>query len=186
MLLYRRENTARPERIMDALAFATEIATYVTTATGVAVSPWATVYGGPLASISWTARVDSVAAMGAVGDQLLGDAKYLELVAGSSDLFSDGLQDHISELVAATGTGEPTGEYATVINAQCAPGQIGAAMAWAVDMSNHSFSVTGLNVSLMRELYGDFAHLTWITLADTRDQVDAVHTENERVHVQRA
>ena len=71
------------------------------------------------------------------------------------------------------GSGGSAGGFATVVTAQCAPGRIADAMAWGVDILNHASKVTGLDSSLVRGLYGPWATLAWISLAETWDEVDA-------------
>ena len=173
MNLYIRNATARPEKMLDALAFATEIATQVTTTTGLEVTPWSTVYGAPLGTLSWSARVASQAEIAKFGDQLLADAKYVETLEGAIELFAAPAEDTVSEIVTFAGSGGNAGEYAAVVVAQCADGRMADAMAWAVDIMNHVSSVTGQDVTLVRGLYGPFATLAWITMAETIEQVDA-------------
>lgn len=172
MNLFIRTNTAAPDKLPDAVGFASEIATYVTTETGTEVTAWSVVHGEPLGTISWSVLVESQAAMAELGDRLLADEKYLELVAGASELFVGLPQDRMSGLIASVGT-ETSGEYVNAISAQCAAGHIADAMTWGVDMMNHVASVTGLSVSFWRSLYGPWATVAWVSLAESAAQVDA-------------
>lgn len=173
MNLYSRVNTVNPERTLDAVAFAVNIASYVSDATGLEVGVWSAVYGAPLGTISWTARVDSPEAIGDIGDKLEADAKYQTMIADAAGLFSGLPEDSISEFLGFAGSGAGAGQYATVTFAQCAAGKIADAMAWGVDMMNHVQKVTGLDSSVSRSLYGPFASMGWITLAPDRAAVDA-------------
>ena len=103
-------------------SFAPEIADYVSAVAGIQVTPWSAVYGRPLGTISWSAQVDSMAAMAKVGDTLNADAKYLELVGGARELFSGLPEDTMSELVAAAGPGDTDLQYVAVVTAVCADG----------------------------------------------------------------
>ena len=136
--------------------------------------PWTVVYGAPLGTVSWSVRVDSQAAMGAAQNKLMSDAGYITMVTGeAARLFSGPAEDAITQFIASAGTGANTGGFAQVITAQCAPGKISAAMAWGVEIMNHVHKVTGLNAAMVRGLYGPFATIGWIILADSLDQVDA-------------
>lgn len=172
MNLYIRTTTARREKVLEAMGFAVEIAEYVTNETDIEVAAWGTVYGAPIGTLSWTARVDNHAQIIGIGDQLIGDAKYLELTSGAAELFETAPEDNLTEFVGFAGSGTGEGQYASVVMAQCESGRIADAMAWAVDMMHHASSVTGRDVSLVRSLYGDWGSLAWISLADTAEQID--------------
>ena len=56
---------------------------------------------------------------------------------------------------------------APVTQAVAATGKMPEAVAWAVDMAQHASSVTGTNVSLLVNAYGDFGGMAFIsTVAD--------------------
>ena len=175
MHLFSRSTTARPERIFDAMAFATDIAKHVTKVTGLEVSTWSTVYGQPVGSIGWSARVDSVAAMGAATATLLADATYVGRVAEAAELFAGPTEDSITQFVATAGPGNPVGDVVSLVRTQCAPGKIAAAMAWAVDMIQHLAKITGSDVSLVRSLFGPWASLGFIASAGSLDALDAAN-----------
>lgn len=175
MNLYIRTTTAGRSKMLEAMGFAVEIAEYVTNETGAEVSAWGTVYGAPVNTLSWTARVDSHAHIIGIGDQLMADAKYLELIGGASELFETAPEDNLGEFVAFAGSGTGQGRYASVVTAQCASGRIADAMGWALDMMNHVSSTTGRDVALVRSMYGEWASLSWISLAETPEEIDAAN-----------
>ena len=65
MHLFTRKGRFAPDQVEDGLVYAAEIAQYVSQKTGLEVVPWATLYGEPVGTVSWSARVESQAAMGA-------------------------------------------------------------------------------------------------------------------------
>jgi len=176
MHLFTRQATLARDQIQDGMAYAVEIAGYVSKKTGLEVNPWATVYGGPLGSVSWSARVDSQAAMGAATETLAADAGFQKQVAANGHLFDGTLEDSIGEFVALSGEPGPSRKYAGIVTAQCAGGKIADAMAWGVDIMQLSAKLTGSDHALVRPLYGPFATLVWIALFDTLEEADAVET----------
>ena len=104
----------------------------------------------------------------------MADAGYLKMVSGEgARLFSGPAEDVITQFVGMAGTGTNVGKYAALVTAQCAPGKIAKAMAWGIDIMNHVHKLTGLNTAMVRGLYGPWATVGWITLADSLEQVDA-------------
>jgi hypothetical protein len=176
MHLFTRQATLVPDQIQDGAVYAAEMAGYVSSKTGLEVNAWATVYGAPLGSVSWSARVDSQAAMGAANDTLLADAGFQERLAANRHRFAVAPEDSIGEFVALTGEPGPVRQYAGIVTAQCAAGKIADAMAWGVDIMQLSAKLTGADHALVRPLYGPFASLVWIALFDTLEDADALET----------
>ena len=172
MYLFTRNRTADLAQAPDAMAFAVDIAQHVKKVTGVEVLTWSAVYGAPIGSISWSCRAESLAAIATMTDQLNGDADYLDKVQQDRSLFTGPLEDTVGEVVAISGTATP-GRYTNVITAQCAPGRIGEAMAWAVEAQNASSKLTGLDGLVVRSLYGPFATVAWLTPLETIEQAQA-------------
>jgi hypothetical protein len=174
MHLFTRTRTVDTAKGSEALAFTVEHAQYVSSVTGLEVIPWATAYGDPVGTVSSSVRVESQAAMGAALATLAGDAGYQQRIAeGAARYFVGPTEDLIGEFAAFAGSGSSSGRFATIVTAQCAPGRIAEAMAWGTDILNHASKVTGLDTSFVRGLYGPWASLAWITLAETWDEVDA-------------
>jgi hypothetical protein len=173
MNLFTRQATLAPEHLQEGLAYTVEIAQYVSEKTALDVIPWTTMFGAPLGSVSWSARVDSQAALGAVQDTLAADSTFQARVKDASRFFTGSPEDAIGQFVAFSGTGGEIRQYASIVTAQCAAGKVAEAMAWGVDMMQYVGKLTGLDSSIVRGIYGPFATLVWISLADSLDEVDA-------------
>jgi hypothetical protein len=174
MHLFTRTRTIDPAHAGEAHAFAVEMGQYASATTGLEVIPWATAYGGPVGTVSYSARVESQAAMGAALATLVADAGYQQrLVDSIGHLFTGPVEDNIGELVSFAGSGGNAGSFASIVTAQCAPGRISEAMAWGVDILSHHSKVTGLDGAFVRSLYGPWATLGWISLADSWEDLDA-------------
>jgi hypothetical protein len=171
MYLHSRTRTARPERLAEATVWAAEAAAQVTKITGIAVSPWTCVFGLPAGSLSWSARVESHAEIGAMKEKIALDKTYAKLLAQTATLFEGPAQDHLVEFVAMAGSPN-SGRYASLVRAECASGNVGKAMAWGVDTMKHVAKITNLPGSFVRSLYGEWGGVGWITLGDSFDDVD--------------
>ncbi|WP_421119160.1 hypothetical protein ACE2AJ_17615 [Aquihabitans daechungensis] len=173
MFLFTRTSTFKPERSVDAAGWAVDIAAQVSSITGVRISTWSALYGAPLNTVTWSCRVESHAEMGAVGEKLMADPGYTARIPEAAELFEGAPTDALIDVVAMVGDGGHTGSYASVVSAQCAGGKIAAAMTWGVEIFNHVGSVTGRDGIFGRAMYGPWATLGWISLADSLDEVDA-------------
>ena len=132
MNIYTRQTLMDPPHVEEALAAAVEVGQLVTKVTGLEIATWSTIFGMRLGSITWSARVDSQAALAAATAKLIGNADYEKWMNMNRHFFSGLPQDQFLKVLAFEGTPKP-GAYNIVIRAQCAPGKIAAAMAWGVD-----------------------------------------------------
>ena len=57
----------------------------------------------------------------------------------------------------------PVGSVVLVNTAEIAPGKYADAFAWGVGVAQHVESVTGTPVGFMRDLFGPFGQVTWIS-----------------------
>jgi hypothetical protein len=133
-----------------------ELAHHAAATTGLEVVPWAGVYGLPPGTVVYSARVESQSAMAAA----------LPTLDGSPG------EDAIAELLSAAGSGGTTVRFASVVAARCAPGRIAEATAWGIDILSHASKATGLDGLFLRALYGPWASLAWISLAESMEEVD--------------
>ena len=174
MHLFTRTRTIDPAHAGEAHAFAVDMSRYASATTGLEIIPWAAVYGGPVGTVSYTARVGSQAAMAEALARLAADAGYQERIAGSvGHVFPGPVEDTIGEFVSLSGSGGHAGRLASIATAQCAPGRIAEAMAWGIDILSHHSKVTGLDGALVRSLYGPWATLAWISVTDAWDDIDS-------------
>lgn len=173
MYLFTRTTTARPERAADAAAWSVDVAAQVRRITGLEVRAWSVLYGAPLTTVTWTCAADSHAEMGAMGEKLQADPGYLARLPEAADLFEGAPTDRLLEVLATVGEVRDDVRYASVVSAQCAGGQIAAALAWGVEIFEHVGSVTGRDGAFVRSMYGPWATLGWISLGASLEEVDA-------------
>lgn len=81
-------------------------------------------------------------------------------------------EDSIAKLVGFAGSGERTGNFASAIVAECPRGRIARPAAWGVDILSHVSELTGLDGWFLRALYGPWATLVTISAAENMEEVD--------------
>lgn len=95
MITVFRSASILPGKLMSALAFAKQVAAYVTDVTGVESSV-AMPFGGNPMRIGWASRYDNLGAVEATLGKLLADAKYQEMVAkGGENFIAGSVHDEI-------------------------------------------------------------------------------------------
>jgi hypothetical protein len=163
MLLWTRTRRIDGLQWPDGCASAVEAAQHAAATTGLEVVPWAGVYGLPLGTVVYSVRVESQSAMAAALTTLAESGRTLDEGPG---------EDAVAEVVSTAGAGATTTRFASVVTAQCAPGRIAEATAWGVDVLSHASKATGLDGLFLRGLYGPWASLVWIALAESMEEVD--------------
>jgi hypothetical protein len=163
MLLWTRTRQVDVGPGPGASAAVVDVARHAGAVTGLEVVPWASVYGLPLGTVVYSVQVESQSAM----------AGALATLASSDATLDEGPgEDAIGELLSTAGSGESTARFASVVLARCAPGRIAEATAWGVDILSHASKATGLDGLFLRGLYGPWASLVWISLAESLEEVD--------------
>ena len=171
MNIYIRTRTADPSKLAEAATYAVEVADLVTEISGVEILPWTALHGRPLGSTAWTWRTASLAEGAALQEKVRGNPDFIAKVREGDALFHGPVEDVVGQVVSAVGDAAPS-RYATTITAQCQPGRMAEAMQWAVSVQEESSKLTGRDGLVVRTLYGPFASVSWITPADSLEQVE--------------
>ena len=153
----------------ETMPWATEVTAHVNSLTDMNVTLWGTVFGYPVGTLAWSAIVEGRAQLGAEMVKMPADNAYLDLVSKAQDWVTAPAQDIFRKVVhGGPGDAPPAvGAVASITQAVAATGKMPEAVAWAVDMAQHASSVTGTNVSLLVNAYGDFGGMAFIsTVAD--------------------
>lgn len=177
MNLFSRNLSVDPLRAVEGYTFGAELAARVTKTTGLAVSVWRPLYGTPAGTISFSCRVDSLAAMGAASDKLEADKGYMDLLASNDGRLIGPLQDNMSQFVSIAGEPNLAGRYVSIITAQMAPGKLMESMTWSVEILEHVVKLTGVGGSLVRGLFGPYATIAWLGLYESLEQLDTADAQ---------
>jgi hypothetical protein len=155
-------------------AWTSDIRQYVSEKSSREVALWSVMFGAPLGTMVYSARVDGVADLHAIEATLLSDPDYhAKLETGR--VFSGGPPvDQISTpIYGELGDPPPVGSMAVVTTATIANGAYGEAIAWGVEMAQYVEGVTGLRSTFLVDDYGPFGQVRWIGVAPDAASADA-------------
>jgi hypothetical protein len=176
-LFTRTIHMAGPEAEVGAHAAA--LREYVSTKIGLEVALWSIGFGAPVGSMAYTARVDGIAGVQAMGAALQGDKDYAKMVAKGSDWVTGAPVDSLRESLSGdlTATPPPVGSVATLTTAVISNGRYADAIGWGLDVAAHVTTVTGMPVGFMMDMFGTFGQVAWIGIAADGAAADAANAK---------
>ena len=172
MLLFSRTVTLTggPRKAAPIVA---ELAAYVNAHTSLDMSVRTVLFGAPLGTVAFTARVESHAALAEATAGLNTDNAFLDLVEKVSPLLAGPPQDHLREVVHGAPAESAVGQVAQIVTANVAGGKLAAAMAFGVGITDHVTATTKAPIAFCRNLYGPFGQVSWISMVPDMAGVDA-------------
>jgi hypothetical protein len=160
----------------EMMTYATDMRSYVTGKVGRDVALWATTFGAPVGTMSYTVRVEGVADLQATMSVLMGDEEYQAKLAKGAHMSGGPAVDSLMQpIYGELGATPPVGSMAAVTTAEIANGAVTDAIAWGVDMAMHVESVTGMTCLFLASQYGPFGTVGWISGAADAAGVDAAN-----------
>ena len=160
----------------EMIAYATDMRAYVTGKVGRDVALWATTFGAPVGTMSYTVRVEGVADLQATMSTLMGDEEYQAKIAKGLQMSGGPAVDSLMQPIhGELGAAPPVGSMAGVTTAVIANGAYAEALAWGVDIAMHVESVTGMSTLFLAGQYGPFGGVGWISPAADAAAVDAAN-----------
>lgn len=172
MYIFSRTRCARPDRMLDALPSAVEIAGKVTAITGMDVHVWNVRFGQPMGTIMWSVRLDSQAQLFEATEKMMVDATYLDMSMSLAELFQGPTTDQLVRIVSGTPTEAPA-KFISSTQAVMANGKYAEAMAFGVEMQEFVGKALGHPTVFGAATYGGFADVLWLLGADSMADVDA-------------
>jgi hypothetical protein len=161
---------------VETLEWAVNITARVNQAMDVEVSLWQGQFGYPLGTVAWTALVESRVQLAEETAKLAADQGYLDLVTqGQAFAGTIPFEDALRTMVHTTtepGDPPPLGAWAEVTTASPAAGQLGAALAWGVEMADRYTAITGTGSAFLTDDYGPFGQMTWIAVHEDAAAAD--------------
>lgn len=178
MLLFTRESTIRPGKLGPALQFVNETTARVGKMTDTDFAAYVVVFGAPNGTIVWATMYESIAEQAEVMTRLMGDPDYMKMVEPVGDLFQPGSFDMLREVIHQHG--QPQDDWAAFVSfttATVAPGKISEAVTWGAQTLDYLSNAVGLHAYMTRDLYGNFAQLSWVMSADDADALDTARAK---------
>jgi hypothetical protein len=163
----------------DVVPHAIALRDHVSKKIGQEVSLWNILFGAPFGTVAYTARVDGLSGVAAMGTALAGDAEYEALLAKGAGWVSGPPVDTLREsLSGEMGTAvPPVGSVATVTTAVIEGGKYGAAIGWGLQVAAHVTAVTGQPVAFLMDMFGTFGQVVWIGIESDLGAADAANAK---------
>ena len=173
MLLFSRQVTlmGSPRRSM---AWAVEIAAYANAHSPLDVSLWASNFGEPLGTVTWTAIVESQTQLAEGAAALNADSGYLDLIEKAEDMVTTPGNDLLGDIIYGA-PGEPAGvgAVAQVTTATAIVDKMGPAIGFAVEIAQHIESVIGSPIIVLTSMFGPMGGIAWIGVQPDMAGADA-------------
>jgi hypothetical protein len=161
----------------ESMAWAAEITGVVNAASDIDVTCWAALYGHPIGTVGWSARVENRAQIAAMGAKLASDKAYTKLVNRAADWVRtpgrDVLRRPLNAAATPPSSPPPIGAVAQVTTAVASAARIMDAMAWGLDVAEYTAGVSGLPVTFFADVYGQFGGVAWIGVQPDMAAADA-------------
>lgn len=155
-------------------AWASDIRQYVSDKSGREIALWSVMFGAPLGTMVYSARVEGLADLESIGAALLGDPDYHAKLASGREFSGGPPVDQISTPVyGELGDPSPVGSVAVVTTATIANGAYAEAIAWGVEIAQYVEGVTGFRSTFLMDDYGPFGQVRWIGVAPDASSADA-------------
>jgi hypothetical protein len=132
-------------------AWASDMRQYVSEKWDREIGLWSVMFGAPLGTLVYSARVAGLADVQSIGATLSGDPDY-----------------H-----AKLGDPPPVGSVAVVTTATIANGAYTEAITWGVEMAQYVEGVTGFGSTFLVDDFGPFGQVRWMGVAPDAASADA-------------
>jgi hypothetical protein len=158
----------------EVTAWASDMRQHVSDTSGREVGLWSVMFGAPLGTMAYTARLEGLAELQSIGEALLGSPDYHAKLARGREFSGGPPVDQLSTPVyGELGDPPPVGSVALVTTATIANGAYAKAIAWGVEIAQYVEGVTGFRSTFLMDDYGPFGQVRWIGVAPDTAAADA-------------
>ena len=155
-------------------AWASDMRQYVSDKSDREIGLWSVMFGAPLGTMVYSARVEGLADLQSIGAALLGDPDYHAKLASGREFSGGPPVDQISTpIYGELGDPPPVGSVAVVTTATIANGAYAEAIAWSVEIAQYVEGVTGFRSTFLVDDFGPFGQVRWIGVAPDAASADA-------------
>jgi hypothetical protein len=155
-------------------AWASDMRQFVSDTSGREVSLWSVMFGAPIGTMVYSARLEGLAELQSIGEKLVGSPDYHAKLARGREFSASPPVDQLSTPVYGDlGDPPPVGSVALVTTATIANGAYAEAIAWGVEIAQYVEGVTGFRSTFLMDDYGPFGQVRWIGIAPDGGAADA-------------
>ena len=145
----------------------------VSSIAGIPFYAWAGIAGDPIGTYYLSARVDSMEQYMEVNGAVTQSAEYHLQVKASAEALEGPADMALGQVLSVAGDmGDEPQPIVVVSTASAAPGRQGDAIAWGIDMNEHTTELTGQNGIFTMATVGAFSELSWIQGHDDGASID--------------
>jgi hypothetical protein len=155
-------------------AWASDMRQYVSEKWDREIGLWSVMFGAPLGTLVYSARVAGLADVQSIGAILSGDPDYHAKLASGREFSGGPPVDQISTpIYGELGDPPPVGSVAVVTTATIANGAYAEAITWGVQMAQYVEGVTGFGSTFLVDDFGPFGQVRWMGVAPDAASADA-------------
>lgn len=162
MYIFSRVNTVAPGRLRSAQSFIADVTAHVNENTPFDVNVWSFVFGRPVGTVGWSMRIEDLGAYLDASAELNASEAYIDKVNSAADIFSGHAEDALREVIHTAGEPAEAPEFVSATNAVIAE-DYSKAIEWSVGMADLANATTGNATMLLRNVYGPFGGVQWLT-----------------------
>ena len=162
MYIFSRVNTVAPGHLRSAQSFIADVTAHVNENTSFDVSVWSFVFGRPVGTVGWSMMIEDFGAYLDASAELNASEAYIDKVNSAAEIFSGHAEDALREVIHTAGEPPETFDFVAATNAVIAE-DYSKAIEWSVGMADLAHSTTGNATMLLRNVYGEFGGLQWLT-----------------------
>jgi hypothetical protein len=161
--------------LADVTGFAMGMRDHVSNKLGREVALWNVLFGAPVGTMVYSARVDGIADMQTIGQTLIADPEYHERLATGRALSAGPPADSLATPIYGElgDAPPPVGSVAVVTTAAIANGKYAEAIKWGIEIAQLVEGVSGAATMFLMQDYGAFGHVTWIGVTPDAASADA-------------
>jgi hypothetical protein len=163
MYLFSRRAHLAPGNTRAGMTWILDITEKANQITGLDVSAFMSVFSPEVGTVVWSAFVPDLAALETAADKLIADDGYVVLIDEGARLVQGSTDDALMQIVH----GEPRPgrrvEYASTVQAVCAPGNVARGMELGVEIAQRAEQVTGTPTMLGAPATGPYGALAWLS-----------------------
>lgn len=163
MYLFSRQIQIGPGRTRDAQAWVAAMTEKVNQITGLPVGLFQQVYSPEVGTIVWSTFIPDLATLEAAGDKLNVDDAFIALSDQGVTLVTGGATDTLAQLISGEPDPNRQIEYATVVRAVCATGNVGRGLEVGVEIAQRAEKITGTPTLFAADVTGNYGGVAWLS-----------------------
>lgn len=174
MFLFSRIITIAPGRMRSAQGFIADATAHVNENTPFDLGVWSVLFGRPVGTVSFSMMLEDLGTYLDASAELNASSAYIDKVNSAGDIWAGPAEDYLREVVHTAGEPADDPVFASATQAVIQE-DYSKALEWSVGMADLARSTTGHATMLLRNVYGDFGGLMWLSGATTSAEIAAAN-----------